>query len=183
MWRGLYHLRAARRPDCISEKKKKMLGFHALAFISTERTDRQREESSPHVSVSVATFASFFPLRRIGQSRRMVATRLSFSPAEKLSARSPLDGPRSARLQSRTPAKDKPGRQSFRESPSVRTERLAKPTEPQAVLPAAATSEPAAAEMSAQAAEANAQAAEVSRHEEEVLTAARKWSLGGATAR
>ena len=90
---------------------------------------------------------------------------LSFSPAEKLSARSPRDGPRSARLQSRTPAKDKPGRQW--------TDRLAKPTEPQAALPAAATSEPTEAEMSAQAAEANAQAAEVSRHEEEVLTAAR----------
>ena len=114
-----------------------------------------------------------------------MATRLSFSPAEKLSARSPRDGPRSARLQSRTPAKDKPGRQSFRESPSaVRTaERLAKPAEPQTVPPAAASSEPTQAETSAQAAEANAQAAEVARHEEEVLTAARKWPLGGATAR
>ena len=112
-----------------------------------------------------------------------MATRLTFSPAEKISARSPRDGPRSARLQSRTPAKDKPGRQSFRESPSaVRTaERLAKPAEPQTALPAAVLSEPTEAETSAQAGEANAMAAEVSRHEEEVLTAARKWPLGGGS--
>ena len=108
-----------------------------------------------------------------------MATRLSFSPAEKLSARSPRDGPRSARLQSRTPAKDKPGRQSFRESPSaVRTaERLAKPAESQTVPPAAASSEPTQPETSAQAAEANAQAAAISRHEEEVLTAAESGLL------
>lgn len=112
-----------------------------------------------------------------------MATRLTFSPAEKISARSPRDGPRSARLQSRTPAKDKPGRQSFRESPSaVRTaERLAKPAEPQTALPAAVLSEPTEAETSAQAGEANAMAAEVSRHEEEVLIAARKWPLGGGS--
>ena len=115
-----------------------------------------------------------------------MATRLSFSPAEKLSARSPRDGPRSARLQSRTPAKDKPGRQSFRESPGAfRTaERLAEPTEPQTRPPAATSRGPAEAEMSAQAAEAEAQAAEISRHREQVLTAAQKSGLfGGGTAR
>ena len=108
-----------------------------------------------------------------------MATRLSFSPAEKLSARSPRDGPRSARLQSRTPAKDKPGRQSFRESPGAfrAAERLAEPTGPQTPPPAAASREPAEAEVSAQAAEAKAQAAEIARHKEEVRTAAQKWPL------
>ena len=108
-----------------------------------------------------------------------MATRLSFSPAEKLSARSPRDGPRSARLQSRTPAKDKPGRQSFRESPGAfrAAVRLAEPTEPQTPPPAGASGEPAEAEMSARAAEAKAQAAEISRHKEQVRTAAQKWPL------
>ena len=96
---------------------------------------------------------------------------LSFSPAEKLNERSPRLGPRSARLLSRTPAKDKPGRQTFRESPStvVKTaDRPSKPAEPRTAPPVAVPREPTEAETSAQAAEAKAQAAEVTRHEEEV---------------